>query len=93
LVVNEVMNAGKPVIVSDRVGAAPDLVQHGVNGWIYPHGNVAALSRCLAEAFNGSDLREMGRRSLNIINSWDFEADLRGLLAALDFVCLNKNGL
>jgi glycosyltransferase involved in cell wall biosynthesis len=93
LVVNETMNAGKPVIVSDRVGAAPDLVQHGVNGWIYPHGNVAALSRCLTEAFNGNDLKEMGRRSLNIINSWDFEADLRGLLAALDFVCPNENGL
>ena len=33
LVVNEAMNAGKPVIVSDRVGAGPDLVEDGVN-WI-----------------------------------------------------------
>jgi glycosyltransferase involved in cell wall biosynthesis len=86
LVINEVMNAGKPVIVSDCVGAAPDLVKHGVNGWVFPHGDVAALSRCLAEAFNGSDLRDMGRRSLEIINGWDFEADLKGLLEALKAV-------
>ena len=32
LVINEAMNAGKPVIVSDCVGAAPDLVQTGRNG-------------------------------------------------------------
>ena len=43
-VVNEVMNAAKPVIVSDRVGAAPDLVGEGVNGYIYPHGDVSSLA-------------------------------------------------
>jgi glycosyltransferase involved in cell wall biosynthesis len=92
LVVNEAMNAAKPVIVSDRVGAAPDLVRPGVNGWIFPHGDAEALSRCLAEAFSGGDLREMGQRSMEIINTWNFEADLRGLLAALDYVCPNRNG-
>jgi glycosyltransferase involved in cell wall biosynthesis len=90
LVVNEVMNANKPVIVSDRVGAAPDLVKPGVNGWIFPHGDAAALSRCLADAFHASNLSEMGRRSLEIINGWGFEADLRGLTMALEAVRRNQ---
>jgi glycosyltransferase involved in cell wall biosynthesis len=87
LVVNEVMNAGRAVIVSDRVGAAPDLVQSGINGWIYPHGDVPALASCLSVACDDADLPGMGQRSLERIDSWNFETDQNGLLAALESVC------
>src|SRR5262249_6813203 len=50
LVVNEVMNAGKAVIASDRVGAARDLVQDGVNGFVYPFGHVEVLALRLRNA-------------------------------------------
>jgi glycosyltransferase involved in cell wall biosynthesis len=93
LVVNEVMNAGKPVIVSDCVGAAPDLVKPGANGWIFPHGDVPALAKYLSQAMASPDLEGMGRQSLEIINSWDFEADLRGLLVALKAVCPNRENI
>jgi glycosyltransferase involved in cell wall biosynthesis len=33
-IINEVMNFGKPVIVSENVGTAGDLVRHGENGYI-----------------------------------------------------------
>jgi glycosyltransferase involved in cell wall biosynthesis len=52
LVVNEAMAAGALPVVSDRVGAAPDLVQD--IGEIYPCGDIeglaAALSRALVKA-------------------------------------------
>lgn len=48
LVVNEAMAAGVLPVVSDRVGAAPDLVD-GV-GEIYPCGNVWGLASALARA-------------------------------------------
>jgi glycosyltransferase involved in cell wall biosynthesis len=84
LVVNEVMNAGRPVIVSDRVGAAPDLVTPGGNGWVYPAGEIAALGAALREACaSGEQWLAMGAQSLARINEWDFAADERGLLAAL----------
>src|ERR1019366_10173159 len=38
LIVNEVMNAARPVIVSDDVGCAPDLIDDGRNGCIYRRG-------------------------------------------------------
>src|SRR5207237_833514 len=44
LVVNEAMNAGKPVIVSDQVGAAPDLVKSGQNGFIFRAGDTKDLT-------------------------------------------------
>lgn len=47
LVVNEAMASGLPVLVSDRVGCAPDLVLHGKTGYEFPFGDVDALGRCL----------------------------------------------
>jgi glycosyltransferase involved in cell wall biosynthesis len=88
LVVNEVMNAGRPVIVSDRVGAAPDLVVNGDNGFVYPSGDVPTLASRLLQIIESPNLRaRMGQRSLKRISSWDFEADGRGLLEALVKVC------
>jgi glycosyltransferase involved in cell wall biosynthesis len=91
LVVNEAMNAGRPVIVSDRVGAGPDLVEEGVNGFIYPSGDVDALASRLRQVLESSALRvKMGERGLERITSWDFEADRRGLVEALSAVCQNQ---
>ncbi|MBT5456620.1 MAG: glycosyltransferase family 4 protein, partial [Rhodospirillaceae bacterium] len=42
LVINEVMNAGRAVIVSDQVGAAADLVRDGDNGFVFPAGDIDA---------------------------------------------------
>ena len=49
LIVNEVMNAARPAIVSDDVGCAPDLIDSGVNGWIYPVGDIDALAHALRQ--------------------------------------------
>lgn len=85
LVVNEAMNAGRAVIVSDRAGCGPDLVRDGVNGFIFKAGDVADLSRVLRGTLaDPQRCAEMGRRSLEIINHWSFEEDVRGLRAALD---------
>ena len=92
LVVNEAMNAGRPVIVSDRVGAAADLVEDGVNGFVYPSGDLGALASRLYEIFESPALRaRMGERCLERITSWDFEADRRGLVEALSAVCRKQS--
>src|SRR5712691_10202504 len=39
LVVNEAMNFDLPIVVSDRVGCAADLVSHGKNGFVVEHDN------------------------------------------------------
>jgi glycosyltransferase involved in cell wall biosynthesis len=84
LVINEVMNAGRAIIASDQVGCAPDLVRDGYNGFVYRAGSVADLHRVLRTALaDPVRLTEMGRRSLDIINCWSFEEDVRGLRAAL----------
>jgi glycosyltransferase involved in cell wall biosynthesis len=88
LVVNEVLNAGKPVIVGDQVGSAPDLVRDGENGFVIRNGDVSALADRLAILTRDSALADgMGQRGLARISRWNFEADAIGLITALQSVC------
>lgn len=48
LVVNEAMACGLPVVVSDNVGCAPDLVIEGQTGYVYPCRDIEALSKRLS---------------------------------------------
>ncbi|WP_436697968.1 glycosyltransferase family 4 protein [Nocardioides sp. BYT-33-1] len=48
VVLHEATAAGLPVITSDMVGAAPTMVQDGVNGFLYPTGDAAALADRMA---------------------------------------------
>jgi glycosyltransferase involved in cell wall biosynthesis len=83
LVVNEVMNAGKPVIVSDQVGSGSDIVREGENGSIFPAGDVAGLTQILDRWCGDETAREQaGHQSLEIISKWGFDEVLVGLLKA-----------
>ncbi|MGI9625372.1 MAG: glycosyltransferase family 4 protein [Longimicrobiales bacterium] len=85
LAINEAMCAGLPVVTTDEVGAAPDLVREGENGFIYPAGDVAELADCIKRVLRRSDARQaMADRSREIISQWGYDACVRGLLEALE---------
>jgi glycosyltransferase involved in cell wall biosynthesis len=87
LIVNEVMNAARPAIVSDDVGTAPDLIEDGVNGCIVPVGDVDALAAALGRVLETPGKAEaMGQRAFERIQSWSFEEDVQGLRRALAHV-------
>jgi glycosyltransferase involved in cell wall biosynthesis len=87
LIVNEVMNAARPAIVSDDVGSATDLIEDGVNGCIFPVGDVGALTDALRRVLDVPGAAEtMGRRAFERIQRWGFEEDVRGLRRALEAV-------
>jgi glycosyltransferase involved in cell wall biosynthesis len=87
LVVNEAMNAGRAVIVSDRVGCGPDLVHEGVNGYVFQTGDRAGLCQALEKVVGDPHrCRSLGAKSLEIIRHWGFDQDLAGLRQALAYV-------
>ena len=51
LVANEALACDRPIILSDAVGAAPDLVAIGETGCVFPVGNVAALAEAIRVLF------------------------------------------
>jgi glycosyltransferase involved in cell wall biosynthesis len=84
LIVNEVMNASRAVIVTDDVGAQPDLVTNGVEGFVYPVGDVDALTEALRTVLETPGLAErMGRAGLERISGWSFDEDIEGLRQAV----------
>ncbi len=84
LIVNEVMNAGRPVILTSDVGCQPDLIADGVEGCVIPAGDVPALTAALRRVLEVPVAAErMGRAALERIRAWDFESDVRGLRDAI----------
>ena len=84
LIVNEAMAAGCACIVSDDVGSHTDLITDGLNGFVFPTGDISALTAALQRAFATPETSAaMGERAAERMCSWTFEQDIAGLRAAL----------
>ena len=78
VVVNQALGAGLPIICSDAVGAAADLVEQGKNGWIFPPGNVDALYEALRKYLqNPSAITAASEASIAKSASWVPEVGAR----------------
>jgi glycosyltransferase involved in cell wall biosynthesis len=71
LVVNEAMACGLPVLVSNTVGCAEDLVVEGQNGFTFDPDSENELAQRLVEVCTDSEKRcSMGKESARIIEKW-----------------------
>jgi len=78
------MCMSRPIIVSDHVGCARDLVVPEENGLIFPAGDVAALTRCLHNALSNRErLRKWGERSRDMIDQYSYRQTTEGLIEAM----------
>lgn len=85
LVINEAMCFGLPVITSDKVGAAGDLVKEGENGFIYSCGDINSLSKLIQQLLTNNDLLiSASKKSSEIIINWSFKQGLNGFLNCLE---------
>ncbi len=84
-VVNEAMNFELPLVLSDKVGCAEDLVQSGKNGFIVPSDDVQSLADRLSDLVSDSNLRAcFGAHSREIIESWNCDVAVRGIIEAVE---------
>jgi len=82
LAINEAMASGLPVIVSARVGCAPDLVQMGKTGFIFSTDQEDALMTILHQ-LSSSDLKAMGHLAKTSIEDWSFEKQMAAIIHQL----------
>ena len=81
VVVNEALACSLPVVLSDHVGAAGDLLEPGGNGELVRSGDEAALAAALGRLAGDAGLREAyGRRSRELIRPWGYERSVEELV-------------
>jgi glycosyltransferase involved in cell wall biosynthesis len=91
VVVNEAMCCGCPVIASDRVGAARDLIAPVSPEFIYPCGGVEALARVLQKALSDRmRLRAIGKAALAHMESWSPAQNIQATLEAIRIAVSRK---
>jgi glycosyltransferase involved in cell wall biosynthesis len=83
VVVNEAASSGLPLVLSDQVGAAHDLLLDGENGVLVPADDVAAAARPLRRLASDPGLRRaMGDRSRELVRGWGYEQSIENFVAA-----------
>jgi len=87
LVVNEAMACGLPVIVSDRVGCADDLVPHGETGLVIGAGHEIELASAIQQLARAEpDRCRMGLAAENLISKWTLCNEARNIISAWDAI-------
>jgi glycosyltransferase involved in cell wall biosynthesis len=84
LVVNEAAAAGLAIVSSNIVGASAELVRDGINGRLFPPGNLAALTQCLLDVTDGARIKAIKSASSGVLADWRQRGDpVNGLRQAL----------
>jgi glycosyltransferase involved in cell wall biosynthesis len=83
LVVHEGLAWGLPVIATDQVGAAEDLIDPGVNGFVVPAGSVEATTEAMRSVADWTEERRAGAvdRSLERLASFSFDRGADGFVS------------
>jgi len=90
LVINEAMAAGLPIVTTDKVGAAADLVFNGLNGYVVPAKNSKAIATALKKILSSPALlNRMSKESKKIIRNFSPENTGKGFLKAIDYSLKN----
>ncbi len=83
LAVAEAMNFGLPIVVSEKVGCAADLVADGLNGFVVSPTDPAPAARALAGLAADARLRQtMGDASRRRLETWGLDQTVAGFLRA-----------
>jgi glycosyltransferase involved in cell wall biosynthesis len=84
VVVNEAAASGLPLVLSERVGAAHDLVRDGENGFVVPAGDVHAAATAIDRLARNPDFRRAaGARARELVSSWGYEPSVDSFIAAV----------
>lgn len=85
LVVNEAMASGLPVLVSERCGCAHDLVEDGVNGYLFDPQSVSEIAASMKRFLDKSHAEKlrMGQHSLDRISQFGPSSFAKGMVSAI----------
>jgi glycosyltransferase involved in cell wall biosynthesis len=81
--VNEAAASGLPLVLSDRVGAAADLLRDGENGVLVPFGEIEATADAVRLlAVDPALRRRYGARSRELVSAWGYEPSVENFVTS-----------
>ncbi len=93
VVVNEAMCCGCPVMASDQVGAARDLVQPVVPDFVFPACNADALAKKLVAVVQDRErLLRLKEAVLRHIKTWSPERNIEATIEAVEIAVRRRRG-
>ena len=93
VVVNEAAASGLPLILSDRVGAAPDLLRDGENGYLVAAGDSDAAASALTALVRDPELRRrFGDCSSRNVASWGYEPSIESFVEVVQAAAAGAPG-
>ena len=84
LVVNEAMVCGRPCLVSDHVGCAPDLIEEGRTGGVFTLDDADSFATALGRYSVPDTLALMGERARQKIKGYSVESAAVCLIGAVE---------
>ncbi len=91
LVANEAMACRRPVVISDACGAAADLVEDGVSGFVVEQGDAGGLARAVRALITDEELRRrMGRTADARMDAFTIEGEASGILRAVEIAAAGR---
>jgi glycosyltransferase involved in cell wall biosynthesis len=90
VVVNEAAASSLPLVLSERVGAARDLLRDGENGLVVPAEDVEAAADAI-RVFLGADERQRaGARSRELVRAWDYDSSVDAFVETVREVATSR---
>ncbi len=85
LVANQALAAGLPVVISDHTGASVDVVEDGINGYIFKSGSVTDLADKIDKVLDQKP-KKMENESEKKMKQFMPQETVKGVLAALESI-------
>jgi glycosyltransferase involved in cell wall biosynthesis len=73
LAVNEALASGTPVLVSNRCGCAHDLVQEGINGYLFKSDDLIDLESKMLLCCNEAHLKYLVENAVHSVEDFSFQ--------------------
>jgi glycosyltransferase involved in cell wall biosynthesis len=84
--VQEAMASSLPVIASSTVGAARELIQQGINGFVYEIGDCDQLSECIVKCRATLTRQKVQEANKKILANWSYESTLETIVQVAESV-------
>lgn len=84
LVANEALASGTPVIISNKAGAANDLVANDINGYVLGNNDIEEWRNKALKILNNKHLwHKMSSNGVQIVNHFNYDSALKGIVDSI----------